>query len=104
MNEYVEVKHGRNHLITNQWCKLLTSVRETIINVNGSQSTQYNPWDVNRCVDVEHVTESFDRRSMMKPVIEGKKPAIKAWKSQGTDDFYIIFLYNELKSIESDPS
>ena len=34
-----EVKHGRNHLITNQWCEPLTSAREITINVNDSQGT-----------------------------------------------------------------
>ena len=65
MRKWVDVEHGRNHLITSRWCKLLTSVRETTSDVNGSQSTQYNPWDVNESVDVEHFTESFDRNSMM---------------------------------------
>ena len=104
MNKCVEVEHGGNHLITNQWCELLTSVRETTSNVNGSQSTQYNPWNVNEWAEVEHVTESFDRRSLMQPVVEGEKPAIEAWKFQGTDDFWIKFLDNVLMSIESDLS
>ena len=52
----------------------------------------------------EHVTESFDRRSMIQPVVEGEKPAIEAWRFQGTNDFWINFLDNELSSIESDPS
>ena len=56
-------------------------------NDNGSQSTQYNPWDVIRCVDVEHVMESFNLRSMMQPVVEDEKLAIEACRSQGTGDF-----------------
>jgi len=28
-----------NHLITSEWCKLLTTVRETTSNANGSQGT-----------------------------------------------------------------
>jgi hypothetical protein len=62
-------------------------VRETTSNVNGSQSTQHNPWDVNEWVDVEHFMESFDRKSMMKTDVEGEKPAIDARRLQGTDDF-----------------
>ena len=83
---------------------MLTSVRETTSNVNGSKITQYNPWNVNEWAEVEHVTESFDRRSMMQPVVEGKKLAIEASRFQGTDNFWINFLDNELSSIESDPS
>ena len=40
---------------------------------------------------------------MMKPVIEGEKPAIRACRSQGTDRI-LDQLDNELPSIESDPS
>ena len=87
MNEWVDVEHGRNHLITGQWCKPLTSVGETTRNVNGSQSTQYSPWNVNEWVGVEHFVESFDRKSMMKTDVEGEKPAIDACRLQGTDDF-----------------
>ena len=79
-------------------------MRVTTINVNGSQSTQYNPWSVNEWAEVEHVTESFDRRSMMQPFVEGEKPAIEACKFQGTNDLWINFLDKELSSIESDPS
>ena len=62
-------------------------MRETTSNVNGSQSTQYNPWNVNEWAEVEHLTESFDRRSMMQPVVEGEKPAIEVGRFKGTDDF-----------------
>ena len=37
--QWYEVEHGRNHLITSQWCELLTSAREITINVNDSQGT-----------------------------------------------------------------
>ena len=37
--QWSEVKHGRNQLITDQWCKSLTSVREITIDVNDSQGT-----------------------------------------------------------------
>ena len=79
-------------------------MRETTSNVNGSQSTQYNPWNVNEWAEVEHVMESFDWTSMTEPVVEGEKPAIEACRFQGTDDFYINFVDNELSSIKSDPS
>ena len=62
-------------------------MRETTSNFNGSQSTHYNPWNVNEWAEVEHVMESFDRRSMMQPVIEGENIAIEACIFQGTDDF-----------------
>jgi hypothetical protein len=39
VNRCLDVEHGRNHLIIGQWCKLLTSAREIIINVNDSQGT-----------------------------------------------------------------
>ena len=42
---------------------------------------------MNKCAEVEHVMESFDRRSMMQPIIENEKTAIKACRFQGTDDF-----------------
>ena len=87
VNKWVDEEHDRNRLITSQWCKLLTSVRETTSNVNVSQSTQHNPWDVNEWVGVEHFMESFDRQSMMKTDVQGEKPAIDACRFQGTDDF-----------------
>ena len=34
-----DVEHGRNHLITGQWGKPLTSAREITIDVNDSQGT-----------------------------------------------------------------
>ena len=40
----------------------------------------------------------------MQPVVEGEKPAIKACRFQGTDDFWVNLLDNELLSIESDLS
>lgn len=39
MSKCFEVEHGRNHLIIDQWCKLLTGARETTNNENGSQGT-----------------------------------------------------------------
>ena len=39
VNRCPDVEHGRNHLITGQWCEPLTSVREITINVNASQGT-----------------------------------------------------------------
>ena len=60
-------------------------MRETTNNDNDSQSTQYNPWNFNELFKVENFTESFNQRSMMQPVIEGEKPAIKACRSQGTN-------------------
>jgi hypothetical protein len=39
VNRFPHVEHGRNHLITGQWCEPLTSVREITINVNDSQGT-----------------------------------------------------------------
>ena len=74
-------------LITSQWCRLLKSVRETTSNVNGSQITQHNSWDVNEWIGVEHFMKSFDRKSMVKTDVEGEKPAIDACRLQGTDDF-----------------
>ena len=38
-NKGVEVEHGGNHLITNQWWEPLTNVRETTMNENGPQDT-----------------------------------------------------------------
>ena len=38
----------------------------------------------------------------MQLVVEGENPAIEACRFQGTDDFQVIFLDNELESIESD--
>ena len=37
--QWSEVKHGRNHLIADQWCEPLTSAREITIDVNDSQGT-----------------------------------------------------------------
>ena len=37
VNICIDVEHGRNHLITSYWCKLLKSVREIITDVNDSQ-------------------------------------------------------------------
>ena len=62
-------------------------MRVTTSNVNGSQSNQYNPWNMNEWAKVEHVTESFDRRSMMQPAVDSEKPAIEGYKFQGTNDF-----------------
>ena len=62
-------------------------MRETTNNEIGFQSTQYNPWNVNKWFEVEHFTKSFDPRSMMQPIVEGEKPAIKACKFQGTEGF-----------------
>ena len=39
VNKWVVVEHGRNHLITNQRCKLLTCTRETTNDGDGSQGT-----------------------------------------------------------------
>jgi hypothetical protein len=39
VNRCLDVEHGRNHLITGQWCEPLTSAREITINVNDSQGT-----------------------------------------------------------------
>ena len=39
VNRCLDVEHGRNHLITVQWCEPLTSAREITINVNDSQGT-----------------------------------------------------------------
>ena len=39
VNKWVGFEHGRHHLFTGQWCKLLTDARETPNNVNGSQDT-----------------------------------------------------------------
>ena len=39
VNRCLDVEHGRNHLITGQWCEPLTSAREIAINVNDSQGT-----------------------------------------------------------------
>lgn len=36
-NQWDGFEHGRHHLITGQWCKLLTVARETTDDVNGSQ-------------------------------------------------------------------
>ena len=54
-----------NHLITDQWCELLTSAKETTNNDNGSQgttSTIHGMWTV-----IWHRTpaESLDRRPIM---------------------------------------
>ena len=87
VSKFLEDEHGRNHLITGQWCEILTSVRETTSNVNGSQNTLYNPWNVNEWAKFQHVTESFNQRSMMQPIVEGKKPAIEACRFQGINDF-----------------
>ena len=37
--QWYEVEHGRNHLITDQWCELLTSAGEITIDFNDSQCT-----------------------------------------------------------------
>ena len=37
--QWFDVEHGINHLITGQWCELLTSTREITIDVNDSQGT-----------------------------------------------------------------
>jgi hypothetical protein len=39
VNRCPDVEHGRNHLITSQWCEPLISTREITINVNDSQGT-----------------------------------------------------------------
>jgi hypothetical protein len=39
VNRCLDVEHGRNHLITGQWCEPLTSAREITIDVNDSQGT-----------------------------------------------------------------
>ena len=39
-NKCFEVEHGRNHLITCQWWKPLTSARDTTINVKDSQGVE----------------------------------------------------------------
>ena len=71
-----EVEHGRNHLITGQWCEMLTSAREITIDVNDSQGTivqytkcEYMIWcralsrifwskvnDVNLCQERENIS------------------------------------------------
>ena len=38
--QWSEVEHGRNHLITCQWWKPLTSARDTTINVKDSQGVE----------------------------------------------------------------
>ena len=46
VSECLEVEHGRNHLITDQWHEPLTSVRETTTNDNGSQGTPSRIYEV----------------------------------------------------------
>lgn len=36
VNQWVEVKHGRHHMVTGQLCKSLIDVRETTDDVDGS--------------------------------------------------------------------
>ena len=74
--QWSEVEHGRNHLITGQWCEPLTSARDITINVNDSQGTlvqsiecEYMSWcqtpsrfywwkvnDVNLCREWENLS------------------------------------------------
>jgi hypothetical protein len=39
VNRCLDVEHGINHLITDQWSEPLTSAKEITINVNDSQGT-----------------------------------------------------------------
>ena len=56
---------GRNHWITNQWGKLLTSARYPTYNVNGNQGTRYIQTVMNRFVEVEWTVEFFCQETLM---------------------------------------
>lgn len=61
VSECLEVGHGRNNLIIDQWCEPLTSVRETTNNDNGSQgtpSTIYEVWIDNLMSNTHRIIQS----------------------------------------------
>ena len=64
-NRCPDVEHGRNHLITGQWCELLTSAREITINVNDSQGTLVHSNECEWMSWSRTSMESSDQRSVM---------------------------------------
>ena len=65
VNRCPDVEHGRNHLITGQWCEPLTSAREITINVNDSQGTLVRSNECEWMSWSQTSVESSDQRSMM---------------------------------------
>ena len=65
LGRWVEVEHGRNHLITGQWCEPLTSVMEITNDNNDSQGiiVHYDEWEWISWS--QESTESLDQTSMM---------------------------------------
>jgi len=54
LNKWVEVEHGRNHLITSQWCEPLIGMRETTNDENGSKGMKTQSTSVNNETKFEH--------------------------------------------------
>ena len=88
MNQWAQGEHGKHHIITIRWCKLLINARETTDDVNGSQGTQvqfvwceYMSW----YWTPHTIFQSKDFDVKLSP--RAKKLSINVCKHQGTMGF-----------------
>ena len=65
MNEYIDLKHGRNHFNTSHWGILLTSAREITSDKNDSQGTLVDSNECQWMIWNQTLMESFNQRPMM---------------------------------------
>ena len=86
--QWSEVEHGRNHLITSQWCEPLTSAKEITINANDSQGTRVHS------SECEYIVWCWIVRWIFQPKVNDvnlfskeRKSFIGVYKSQVTSLF-----------------